>query len=147
MEKMSKISIDSDIIFSIELMNIASLIPHEQIIIAKKNHKKSKYKKTNKISFLTIIACSKTSVIIDGHHRYNAMKELGFIKIPVTRINYYSKKVITDEDDSFLKSEIITNAQNKKLYPPKSTNHLIFCNRINKWFPMKAISSIYEIKK
>ena len=147
MEKMSKISIDSDIIFSIELMNIASLIPHEEIIIAKKNHKKSIYKKTNKISFLTIIACSKTSVIIDGHHRYNAMKELGFIKIPVTRINYYSEKVITNEDNSILKSEIITNAQNKKLYPPKSTNHLVFCNRINKWFPMKAISSIYEITK
>jgi hypothetical protein len=36
MEKMSKISIDSDIIFGIELMNIASLIPHEEIIITKK---------------------------------------------------------------------------------------------------------------
>tara|TARA_A100001015_G_scaffold41774_1_gene45723 strand:+ start:940 stop:1374 length:435 start_codon:yes stop_codon:yes gene_type:complete len=142
---MSKISIDSDIIFSIELMDIGSLIPHEEIISYKKENKKSEYKKTNIISFNTIIACSEKNVIIDGHHRYNALKELGFIKIPVTRINYNSKKIITNEDDSILKSEIIMNAQNKKLYPPKTTNHLIFCNSSNIWLPIKVISSIYEI--
>jgi hypothetical protein len=144
---MSKISVDSDIIFSIELMDIASLIPHEEIINSKKDHKKSEYKNSNIILFHTIIACSETNVIIDGHHRYNALKEMKFIKIPVTRINYYSKKVITNEDNSILKSDIITNAKSKKLYPPKSTNHLIYCNKKNKWFPMKAISSIYKISK
>ena len=142
---MSKISIDSDIILGIELMNIVSLIPHEEIITSKKNLKKSKFRKTEKISLPTIIACIETNLIIDGHHRYNALKELGFIKIPVTRINYNSKKIITNENDSILKSEIIMNAQNRKLYPPKTTNHLIFCDSSNKWLPIKVISSIYEI--
>lgn len=142
---MSKVSIDSDIILGIELMNIVSLFPHEEIITSKKNLKKSKFRNAEKISLPTIIACIKTNLIIDGHHRYNALKELGFIKIPVTRINYNSKKIITNEDDSILKSEIIMNAQNRKLYPPKSTNHLIFCNSSNKWLPIKVISSIYEI--
>ena len=142
---MSKVSIDSDIILGIELMNIVSLFPHEEIITSKKNLKKSKFRNAEKISLPTIIACIKTNLIIDGHHRYNALKELGFIKIPVTRINYNSKKIITNEDDSILKSEIIMNAQNRKLYPPKTTNHLIFCDSSNKWLPIKVISSIYEI--
>ena len=100
---MSKISIDSDIIFSIELMDIASLIPHEEIISKKKEEKKSKFLETDLFLFTTIIVCSKTNVIIDGHHRYTALKELGFTKIPTTRINYFSQKIITNEKDSILK--------------------------------------------
>ena len=32
--------------------------------------------------------------IIDGHHRYIALKELGYDKVPVTLINYFSDKII-----------------------------------------------------
>ena len=65
-------------------------------------------------------------MIIDGHHRYTALKELGYKKAPVTLVNYFSDKIITDEKDSFSKNEIISNSKKGNLYEPKSTRHLIF---------------------
>ena len=140
-------TIDPSIILSVELMDIASLIPHEEIIFKKKEEKKSKFLETDLFLFTTIIVCSKTNVIIDGHHRYTALKELGFTKIPTTRINYFSKKIITNEKDSILKSEIISNAQNHNLYSPKSTNHLIYSDGEDRWLPLNTISSTYELKR
>ena len=40
--------------------------------------------------------CEQSNTIIDGHHRYFALKELGLKKIPVTFINYFSEKIKTD---------------------------------------------------
>ena len=54
-------------------------------------------------------------------------------------------EIITDENDSIPKSEIIKNAKNNNLFTPKSTCHLIYCNSQKKWFPMKTISTIYKI--
>jgi len=142
---MDKLSIDTDIILGTELMDIHALIPHEEIITSRKEQKKEKFKKKDPISFSTILVCNKSNVIIDGHHRYTALKELGFQKIPVTRIHYFSNKIITDENDSIPKSEIIKNAKNNNLFTPKSTCHLIYCNNQKKWFPMKTISTIYKI--
>ena len=85
-------------------------------------------------------------MIIDGHHRYTALKELGHSKIPVTLINYFSDKIITDKEDSFSKKEIILNSKRKNLYDPKSTKHLIYCNNNKEWFPITLISSLYLFK-
>ncbi len=88
----------------------------------------------------------KSNLIIDGHHRYTALKELGYSKIPVTLINYFSDKIITDLGDSFSKKEIIFNSQQKNLYEPKSTKHLIYCNYNKDWFPITLVSSLYLFK-
>jgi len=85
-------------------------------------------------------------MIIDGHHRYFALKELGIEKIPVTMINYFSDKIITDKTDSLMKHDIIENALNGKLYDPKSTKHLIYCEKRASWFPITLISALFELK-
>ena len=85
-------------------------------------------------------------MIIDGHHRYTALKELGFKKAPVTLVNYFTDKIITDESDSFSKNEIISNSKKGKLYEPKSTRHLIFCNNSKSWHPITLVSSWYPLK-
>ena len=87
-----------------------------------------------------------SNLIIDGHHRYTALKELGYKKIPVTLINYFSNSIITDDNDSLSKMEIINNSVSKKLYSPKTTKHLVYCNNNKSWFPITLLSSLYLIK-
>ena len=85
-------------------------------------------------------------MIFDGHHRYFALKELGLEKIPVTMINYFSDKIITDKNDSLMKHDIIENALSGKLYEPKSTKHLIYCEQKADWFPITLISALFNLK-
>lgn len=144
---MYSIKVDKDIIIGIEQMDINLLIPHEKVVLDKKEILKNNLKyKDDDLIISTILICSESNMIIDGHHRYTALKELGHSKIPVTLINYFSDKIITDKEDSFSKKEIILNSKRKNLYDPKSTKHLIYCNNNKEWFPITLISSLYLFK-
>ena len=74
-----------------------------------------------------------------------ALWELGYKKIPVTLINYFSDKIMTDKDNSLLKEDIIKHSETGNLYEPKSTKHLIFCNESKKWHPITLVSSLYNL--
>tara|TARA_B100001057_G_scaffold406159_1_gene419430 strand:- start:20238 stop:20687 length:450 start_codon:yes stop_codon:yes gene_type:complete len=145
---MFSLKIDSDIIKGITEVEINLLLPHEKVLVDKKELIKDNLKyRNNELIISTILICSETNLIIDGHHRFNALKELGFRKVPVTLINYFTDSIITDDIDSLSKREIIFNSINKNLYNPKTTKHLIYCNRNKSWFPINLISSLFLIKK
>tara|TARA_B100000965_G_scaffold392700_1_gene402551 strand:+ start:10 stop:456 length:447 start_codon:yes stop_codon:yes gene_type:complete len=144
---MYSIDIDKDIIISIEELSVNSLVPHEKVLLDKKDILKNNLKyKDDDIIISTIIVCSESNLIIDGHHRYTALKELGYNKIPVTVINYFSNHIITDEKDSLSKNKIIENSLNGNLFEPKTTKHLVYCNKNKSWFPVTLLSSIYLIE-
>ena len=144
---MYSIDIDKDIIIGIEELSVNSLVPHEKVLIGKKDILKNNLKyKDDDIIISTIIVCSESNLIIDGHHRYTALKELGYNKIPVTVINYFSNHIITDEKDSLSKNKIINNSLNGNLFEPKTTKHLVYCNKNKSWFPVTLLSSLYLLK-
>ncbi len=143
---MFSIKIDANIIVGITEVNIESIIPHEKVLVDKKDILKENLKyKDDCLIISTILICSQSNIIIDGHHRYTALKELGYKKAPVTLVNYFSDKIITNENNSFSKNKIISNSKEGILYEPKSTKHLIFCNNKNEWYPITLISSWYPL--
>lgn len=144
---MFSIKLDNDIVKEIKEVSIDDILPHEKVIIDKKEVLKSSLKyKDEYIIISTILICSQSNMIIDGHHRYTALKELGYDKVPVTIVNYFSDKIITDENDSFSKKEIIYRSKTGDLFEPKSTKHLVFCNDKLDWYPITLISSWYNLK-
>ena len=144
---MFSIKIDNNIIKDINLLDIELLQPHEKVVLNKKEILKENLKyKDNHIIISSIIACEQSNTIIDGHHRYFALKELGLKKIPVTFINYFSEKIKTDSKNSYSKYDIIENEKNGNLYEPKSTKHLIYCEKELEWFPITLISTLFNLK-
>ena len=72
---MYSINVDIDIVSGIEEVDVNLLIPHEKVLLDKKDILKNnlKYKNDN-IIISTIIICNESNLIIDGHHRFTALK-------------------------------------------------------------------------
>ena len=79
-------------------------------------------------------------MIIDGHHRYTALKELGYKKAPVTLVNYFSDKIITDEKTTSQKMKLYQTPK-KEIYINQSLFATIqkvgILTLISSWYPLK----------
>ena len=69
-----------------------------------------------------------TGVIIDGHHRFNAIKRLGYQKIPAVFIDYQSAGIQVQawrSEERMTKGMVIRAALSGKKLPPKTSKHMI----------------------
>lgn len=83
---------------------------------------------SDKILKYTIVVDQKTHVILDGEHRYNALKNLGCKRIPVIYVDYSSPniEVQTWRNNYHLKKrDVIEAALTGKKFPPKTSCHMI----------------------
>jgi hypothetical protein len=67
-------------------------------------------------------------VILDGHHRYEALKSLGCTRIPVFLVDYDDPTItLTTWPNatvaSVTKAEVVDRGTRGELYPPKTTRH------------------------
>jgi hypothetical protein len=74
------------------------------------------------------------------------LKELGFKKVPVTKIDYSSDLISTGPNGGGIpKDEIINKGVSNELFEPKSTQHLIYCSRSKAWYPVILLSTMFKI--
>ena len=67
--------------------------------------------------------------ILDGHHRWEALRKLNCRRIPVYLVNYDSNEVTLTTwpgaTPSFVrKEEVLDHARRGVLFPPKTTRHV-----------------------
>ena len=117
------------------------LIPHEKVSLRGINKLKNYINNFHsEIILPSILVCNKTNVIIDGHHRFHVIKLLEVDQIPVSLIDYNSDLILTNEKNSLSKKEIISSARNNKIFPPRTSKHLI--NFKKHYFPLIIISDL-----
>ena len=144
---MYSIDFDNDLIKGVDLIDIDYLNPHEKIIEKKKTLLTKFIKSYNSYYIISsIVCCHETLLIIDGHHRFFALKELGFKKVPVTLIDYKNDIIRTGKINPLDKNYIIDIGKSSALLEPKSTEHAIYCNKSKDWEPIILLSSMFKIQ-
>ena len=92
------------------------------------------------------IVIDRTSfVVLDGHHRLEALKVLGYKKIPAFLVDYKSKDVHVYLRRKglimkLIKEAVVERGKNGKLFPCKTTRHLL------KYRPRRINVDLRELK-
>lgn len=139
------LKIDTRIITNFKLCYSDEILCHE-LVVENRFLSLKNYLETLRpyIIIPSIIACDKTSVIIDGHHRYQSLLKMGIKQMPVTFINYSHSSIVPDLDDLITKEEIIEAALRGNLLKPKSSFHHVI-NSDGKYYPIILLSSLFSI--
>jgi hypothetical protein len=119
--------------FKIALVPIDELKPHEKGSPLYLEMLKQEIVKDGMLKY-PIIADEKSHVILDGMHRWLALKSLGYTSIPVMLINVFQNpkirvgkrrihRYVTDSDEEIPIERVISAGLNKCLMKPRSTRH------------------------
>jgi uncharacterized protein (DUF1015 family) len=87
-----------------------------------------------------------TCIILDGHHRLQALKRLGCKKIPCVLVDYQSpdiKVIAWREGETLTKEKIIDTALSGKRMPSKTSRHMILLD--GEWKHISAIQMFIDI--
>ncbi len=77
-----------------------------------------------------ILVDERNLIIIDGHHRVQALRELGCKLVPALLIDYESSDICVvpwRDCDRVTKEEVVKAGLTGRLLPPKTSKHVVFC--------------------
>ncbi len=75
-----------------------------------------------------IIVDERTMVILDGHHRYNALKRMGYKYVPVCLVDYRSDRITVGpwrKGERVTKAEVVQAGLTGVLLPAKTSRHVV----------------------
>ncbi len=129
----------------LELVGLDKLKPHESVDFIHLIKLKEEIRSDGFLK-LAIAIDKDTHIILDGHHRVAALKELGCMKIPAVFVDYSSSDIKVQSQRNPLKltkKRIIKAAMSSKKLPPQTSRHMI---RINgNWKHISAIEKKVNI--
>ncbi len=107
------------------LIQLNQLKPHEKTESRRLKGLKEKIQKDGVLK-KPILVEKGSSVILDGHHRVEILREMGCSKIPAVMVNYedVSVKVRSRRKSiSISKTAVIEAALSNKPFPPRTSKH------------------------
>ncbi|HZY71215.1 MAG TPA: ParB N-terminal domain-containing protein [Thermoplasmata archaeon] len=75
-----------------------------------------------------ILIAAGSDVILNGHHRFAALRRLGARRVPVWIVAYEDERIRLErwsEGPRITKAEIVEHGRRGELYPPKTSRHVI----------------------
>ena len=114
---------------SIVLVNIDKLKCHEEVVEEHVEILRRQMMEDGRLK-RPIIVDKNSLVILDGHHRFTALKRMGYKKIPVQVVDYNSQDVRVylrrkELMIELVKEAVLKKVKDGKLFPSKTTRHLI----------------------
>jgi hypothetical protein len=109
------------------VVDIKTLRPHEEVIAEKVNQVKRDILGRGYVKYPVLVDL-KTFVILDGHHRVEALKQLGFDKAPVFFVDYSKSYIIVKsfrKDFTVTKQLVVEAGLSNRLLPPKTSRHIL----------------------
>ncbi|MEM3700372.1 MAG: ParB N-terminal domain-containing protein [Candidatus Bathyarchaeia archaeon] len=111
----------------LQIVKLTELKQHEEV---DPTHLKELKKEiaSDKILKFAIVADKNTNIILDGQHRFNAIKELGYSRIPVVYVDYNLPEIEVQSwkgNPYLTKKEVIEAGLSGRKFPPKTSKHMI----------------------
>jgi L-serine kinase (ADP) len=112
---------------SLVFFKVSALLCHEQVKQTLVRALIGQILAENMLHF-PIIVDQKTGIILDGHHRFHALKQLGATLVPALAVDYQSPRVHVFPRRKHIpvtKQSVLAMSQNGGIYPPKTTRHVL----------------------
>ncbi len=110
----------------IALIDLKDLREHEEVEPVYLEKLKNQILKDGAIK-RPIIVDKNSNIILDGHFRFNSLKQLGFSKIPAYLVDYNSSEILVKSwnGDVITKEDVIAAGLTGRKFPPKTSKHMI----------------------
>jgi len=114
---------------SVTILDIEDLRPHERIREELLAQLLAEIRRDGELK-MPVLVEREHHVILDGHHRYEALRRLGCRRIPAYLVEYESEEIgLTTWPGAIVarvtKAEVIARGVKGELFPPKTTRHLL----------------------
>lgn len=109
------------------ILEIAKLKEHEEV--SEEHLKEMKdWLMREGVQIDPIVVANDQFIILDGHHRVKALKEMGYSKVLAYLVDYQDEEIEVQSwrvGEKFTKEEVIRRALEGNKLPPKSTRHVL----------------------
>lgn len=120
-------------LLNVQLVDLNKLRQHEEADRMHLKELKEEIRSDGILKFAIAVDIN-TNIILDGEHRFNALKELGCKKIPVVFVDYNSTDIKVQawrKGEQLTKRDVVEAGLRGKKLPPMTTKHMVkICNRL-----------------
>lgn len=117
--------------YKFALIEINKILEHEETYLDRAQALAAQIKRDGKVK-IPMLVDDRYYILLDGHHRFQALKILGCKRIPAFLVDYFDdgikvgvwEEAIARGKTEISKEEIIAYALASKKFPPKTSKHL-----------------------